>query len=299
MKKSLKATLLARAVDVTEEQDRARFAQLLVRIQDNVDKLEGPEDLHRCGVGLSFSELVHLAKSKLGISRDEFLKIVEPFNTEHSRVLDTCPAEKDTRTNVPDEFRMPDEEFRMKFDLVTPERVADLVANYGAQWGYGPVKVARARKEYSKYRAAYREKQDAEDCARAVARSAEIEANQHAFYLRIQEMKAEALKNGVVKPSDEVTECDMRAPFTPVPHYFPDDRESGLKSLRAPEDPRAVIDIERKHANRIEELTGIPYNAEGLPKEQMRADLLEAYYAAYPEDRDEPLQRSLLWGYGE
>lgn len=191
MKKSLMTAMLARAAAVDAQDDRARFDQLVVWTQRSIDRYECSEDVWRYkDATRTFAEMVHLAKNRMGMTRDEFLTIVAPFNTDNTVVLDRCPAEKEMRTNIPDDLKMNDEEFRMNFDLTTPEDAADFIANRGALWGYGPVEVARATKEHLKFRAAYRAKQDAEDRVRADARSAEIKASQDAFRLKIQAMKA-------------------------------------------------------------------------------------------------------------
>lgn len=158
-KKVRMANLVAIAAEEAAHDDehRARFEVLIARIKNDLDSTTDPEIIHRLGLDSEFAEVVRIAKTRLRMKKQEFVEAVAVLNTPISRVVDMCPAGKDSR-DIPDFLRMTPEELRMSYSLMTPHAAADFISNYGAKWGYTAAEIAVARKELSPLERARRAK---------------------------------------------------------------------------------------------------------------------------------------------
>lgn len=182
-KKVRMANLVAIAAEEAahDEEHRARFEKLIMRIKGALDATTDPEDIHRLRLDSDFAEVVRIAKTRLRMRKEGFVEAVAALNTPISRVIDMCPAGKDSR-DIVDILRMTAEELRMSYSLMTPYAAADFIAHYGANWGYTASEIAMARKELRPLERARRTKIAEADEVRAATESARIAARATAAY---------------------------------------------------------------------------------------------------------------------
>ena len=182
-KKVRMANLVAIAAEEAAHDDehRAKFEKLIIRIKSALDSTTDPKIIHRLSLDSDFSEVVWIAKTRLRMRKQEFVEAVAALNTPISRVIDMCPAGKDSR-DIADCLRMTPEELRMSYSLMTPHAAADFISNYGAKWGYTAAEIAVARKEFTPLERARRARIAEADEVRAAAESARIAARTSAGY---------------------------------------------------------------------------------------------------------------------
>lgn len=184
-KKTTKEILLALAAEeaASEQEHRVRFNRRIEYIQGRLSAMSDASEFTPSGVSMDFLEVVRIAKHVLRMQPEEFEEAVAVLNTPFSRVVNRSPLGKDTR-DVPDWMRATAEELRLSYSLMTPYDAAGWIADHGSKVGYTAAQIAAARAEFKPLERERLARRDAEDAARARARSLEIESSRREFYLR-------------------------------------------------------------------------------------------------------------------